>query len=219
MTRDEAIALMQIQLGFRTDQSANLVTCLQAAQQQLELQPTKPWFLVSTDYTLTTVAETEAVALPTDFLQEIDEQVLRYIPDEDDDADDDTSNEVDLVKDSYDVLRANFRDNVFGEPEAYALVGEYFRIFPTPDDEYTLKFIYYKKDTVLSSNVENGWLKWAPYLLMGKAGQLLSAGGLRDTGATQVFMGWEQQGAIALHAQNVAREMGNRDLQVGGPHV
>lgn len=219
MTRDEAIALMQIQLGFRTDQSTNLVTCLKAAQTQLEGQPTKPWFLISEDSYAFTEDGEQRIALPTDFLQEVDEAVLRYVPDEDDDDDDDTSNEVDLVKEAYDVLRKNYSEDVSGPPEAYALVGEYFRIFPTPDDVYRIRMIYYKRDTVLSSNVENGWLKWIPYLIMGKAGLLLSQGGLRDSGASAVFQNWEAQGSLALHSQNVAREMGNRDLQVGGSHV
>ncbi len=215
MTRDQAIALMQIQLGFRTDMSSNLVTCLQAAQQQLELQPIKPWFLISEDSYIRTEADEGRLPLPSDFLQETEDAVLYYVPD---DAEDE-SDHVLLKKDEYDVLRKNFAETVSGPPEAYCLLGEYFRIFPIPDDDYLLRMIYYQQDTVLDSNVENGWLKWAPYLLMGKAGQLLSAGGLRDSGASAVFQNWEAQGTLALHAQNVAREMGNRDMQIGGSHV
>lgn len=215
MTRDDAIALMQIQLGFRTDQSANLITCLKVAQQQLELQPTKPWFLISEDSYIRTEVDEGRLPVPSDMLQEADDGVLYFVPD---DAEDE-SDHVLLKKDQYDILRGNFAETASGEPQAYALLGDYFRIFPIPDDDYLIRMIYYQQDTVLDSNVENGWLKWAPYLLMGKAGQLLSLGGLRDSQATVVFQGWEQQGAIALHAQNVAREMANFDMQVGGPHV
>lgn len=215
MTRDEAIALMQIQLGFRSDMAANLVTCLKTAQQQLELQPTKPWFLVSEDAYRRTESTEGRLPIPSDFLQEAEDGVLYYVPD---DAEDE-SDHVFLKKDEYDVLRKNFAETASGPPVAYCLLGAYFRMFPIPDDDYLIRMIYFQQDTVLDSNVENGWLKWAPYLLMGKAGLLLSQGGLRDSGATAVFQSWEAQGTISLHSQNVAREMANRDMQVGGPAV
>lgn len=222
MTRDEAVALIKMQLGFRTNQDANIVTCLQLAQMQLELQPTKPWFLVSEDSYAFTTADEDRVALPSDFLEEIEDAVLRYVPEDSTGLGD----EVDLVKDLYDELRKTFRswtnsttDVQTGAPEAYCILNGYFRIFPTPDDVYRLRMIYYKKDDLLTSNIENGWLKWAPMLIMGKAGQMIAGGPLRDVDAVGVFKLWEAQGSLALNTQMVAREEANRRPQMGGRHI
>lgn len=213
MTRDEAVSMIKRQLGFRSNQDANIVTCLKLAQTQLELQPIKPWFLVSEDSYKRTTTDEERLVLPTDFLEEVEDAVFKYVPDDATTL----ASEIDLVKDDYDVLRKNFHDTEAGAPQAYCLMGQYFRIFPVPDASYMIRMIYYKKDTVLDSNVENGWLKNVPMLLMGKAGQIISEGPLRDTQATAVFKSWEVQGTLALNGRNVSRDMANRRLQMGGP--
>ena len=222
MTRDEAVAMIKLQLGFRSNQDTNIVTCLQLAQTQLELQPTKPWFLMSEDSYIRTEADEERIPLPDDFLEEVEDAVFKYVPDDSDGL----SDEVDLFKGEYDQLRKNYKNWVntttdleSGAPEAYCLMGSYFRIFPLPDDDYLIRMIYYKKDTVLSSNVENGWLKHAPLLLMGKAGQMIAGGPLRDMDAVKVFQGWESQGALALFGREVSRDMANKRLQMGGSHI
>lgn len=217
MTRDEAVAMIKLQLGYRTTGDADIVTCLKLAQTTLEGAPVKPWFLVSEDAASTTTAGEPRLAVPEDFLEELEEAVLRYIPDTL------TDGEVDLKKDDYDVLRKNFFDPATGTtetgpPEAYALVGEYFIIFPTPDDVYTIKQIYLQQDTVLDSNVENQWLKWVPKLIMGEAGKLISGGPLRDQMAFQIFSSWAAEGEALLHRQNISREQAGRNDQIGGPH-
>lgn len=216
MTRDEAVDEIQLQLAFRTTLEDEIIRQLKMAQTALEAGPTKPWFLISEDSYVRTTLNEQRLALPTDFLQETDEAVLRYVPDTL------TDGEVDLVKDDYDQLRADYLDSSTGtietgKPEAYALFGEYFRLFPTPDDDYLIHMIYYKKDTVLSTNVENGWLKWAPYLLMGKAGKQIATA-LRDKDAVAVFSQWENEGRLLLVSQTYERQYANRSMQIGGPH-
>lgn len=224
MIRDAAVALIQQTLAFRGDKSAEIVTCLQLAQSQLELEPEKPWFLTTELLTRLTSTTTERVAIPTDMLIEADSGALWWVPSEEDfTAEDDVSDEdigkmVALKKDEYDVLVQNFKRTAAGSPKAYALRGQYFIIFPTPDREYTLKLLTLKQDTVLSSNVENNWLKYVPLLMIGKAGQYI-APGLRDPGALATFKDWEKQGRIALVQMNNERDLSNRELQIGGPHV
>lgn len=213
MTRDEAVALIQEQLGFRTTLSSNIITHLQLAQTTLEAGPTKPWFLISEDSFADTTAEEQRIAIPTTFLQEVEEAVLRYVPDDAELI----SDEIDLIKDDYDVLRKNYADSESGEPEAYCLLDGYFRLFPVPDDVYRLRMIYYKQDTVLSTNVENNWLKYVPLLLIGKAGRQIATA-LRDITAATVFQNWENEGRIILLSQTIAREMANRNMQMGGAH-
>lgn len=208
MTRDEAVSLMAIQLGFRTDQATNLVTVLKAAQVTLERAPTKPWFLLSERAYINTVANEPRVKLPTTFLLEHEENGLTYIPTGED--------PVPLVKETLDQLKVIYKANE-GAPEAYALDGNYFRLFPIPDAAYVIEMYFYQMDAVLDTNIENQWLKYAPLYLMGEAGMLLSSG-LRDKAATDTFMRWRNEGARLLEIDNEARKHTNTSPQMGGAH-
>lgn len=210
MTRDEAVSLIQQQLSFRTDQSTNVVTYLQLAQQTLEKSPALPWWLKSERSTIATTSGEQRIQVPSDFLREDDDSQLAYIP---------TSTDSDIVhlkKDSVAELEAMYQRTT-GAPEAYALDGMYFRIFPTPDAAYTIRMVYFKRDTVLTTNVENKWLQHLPYLLMGVAGGMM-ASALRDKTAQATFQGWAAEGYKLLLTENVARETANMDMQIGGPH-
>jgi len=211
MTRDEGVALIKQVLGFRTGLDATIVTNMQFVQTTLELGPTRPHWLVSEDSFTTTLANDERIAVPVDFLEEIDQAVLKYVPDDTDDE------EVDLDKEDYDVLRKNFRGRTPGPPEAYGLLGGYFRLFPTPDAVYTIRMIFYKKAAVLTSNIENEWMANNPMLLLGLAGGIVAIS-LRDTVAKMEFDRWAQQGRVLQAAQATSRDMANMEMQVGGPH-
>ena len=214
MTRDEAVSLMLEQLGFRTDLSSNCITHLKLAQIQLEKGPTKPWFLISAQLSLATIAGTETVAVPTGFIQEYDQATLKYVPDDSEGL----ADEVDLVKGTYDVLRVNFREVESGAPQAYALMNGNFHIFPLPDAVYSLKLIQYTKDTVLDTNIENAWLRESPKLLIGAAGKELAAA-LRDSAAMATFQRWENEDRLLTFSETISKEMAGFDMQVGGPHA
>lgn len=211
MMRDEAVSIIQQQLGFRSDLSTEIITNLKLAQTMLEAGPTRPWFLVTEQQFISLTVGEQRVLPPVEMLTEIDSARLVYVPSSS------AADPVDLVKEEYDQLAEDFKDVANGPPEAYALLGDYFRIFPTPDSNYTIKIIIYGQDAVLSSNIENGWLKWVPYALIGKAGAQIATA-IRDTTALATFRGWEQEGRLALHGMDVARDTANRVLQVGGPH-
>jgi hypothetical protein len=211
MTRDEAVAMMKVQLGFRSDLDSTIITNLKLAQTLLEKEPTKPWFCISEESTLTTTADDQRVGFPTGFIEEVDRSKLYYVPA------DTTEEHVFLTKDDYDVLAAQYVGADAGAPEAYALLGNYFRIFPTPDDAYTLKITFVESQTVLTTNIENNWLLHAPLLLMGSAG-VLTATALRDTHAMNTFSGWENKGRMLLYSENETRDHANRTYQIGGPH-
>lgn len=213
MLRDAAVSLIGQGLGFRTDRSAEIITQLQFEQTQLEAGPTKPWFLVSAETSMVTVAGDQKVSIPSGFLQEVEQAVVKYVPDDSTGP----ADEVDLTKDDFDENRKNFKDTDSGKPKAFSLMGLYFWIFPVPAAVYTLKTIFYSQDTVLSSNVENGWLKYVPKLLMGKAGFGI-AEDLRDSHAMDKFSKWIAEGTTLLYSQNEAREHANRTYQMGGRH-
>ena len=213
MLRDAGVALIKEQLAFKTTLDANIVRYLQLAQTTLERGPTKPWFLISEDTFTSTVADEERISLPLDFLQEVEDGAFRYRPDNWPDDE-----EVELVKDEYDVLKRNFVDNEAGPPEAYALIGNYFRIFPTPDDVYNIRLIYYKKGVTLDTNVENEWLREIPLLLLGTAGNMMTTP-VRDKEAKTTFTDWVNVGLKLLHGHDTSRDMANRVMAVGGPAV
>src|SRR5688572_23607106 len=189
MLRDDAIVLMQEQFGFRSDLSERLIRYLKLAQQQLELEPVKPWFLLSESLTTETQADQPRVLIPTGtvtMLEEFDNGALFYIPD----SGDDEGKRIALKKDEYDVLMENYKDSDSGPPKAYSLRGQYFYLFPTPDDAYDLEILVYAQATLLDSNVENSWLKYAPMLIMGKAMQLCATA-VRDQVAKSTGSEWE----------------------------
>lgn len=210
MTRNEAVTMIQQQLGFRSDQTDNIIAYMKLAQQSLEKGRTLPWWLKSERSFIYTTADEQRVILPSDFLREEEGSQLVYIPENS------TKKPIFLDKDMVDQLEEFYGTNT-GEPEAYALDGKYFRIFPTPDDTYQIRMVYLKKDTVLSTNVENQWLKHLPYLLMGVTGTMI-ASALRDQTAAATFQGWAKDGLSMMYSENEAREHTNMNYQIGGPH-
>lgn len=211
MTRDEAVALVHQTLGFRTDQATNIVTNMKLAQQTLEKGPIMPWFLLSEGSTRRTELNERRVRIPTDFLREYEEGTLTYVPD------DATLEEVDLIKDSREILQEEYGSLAAGPPEKYSLDGYYFNIFPLPDDDYLLKMRYYKQAALLTTNIENEWLLEIPLLIIGAAGLLL-APGLRDKEATKTFADWSNQGQLILNGYEETRVHTNRPYQIGGEH-
>src|SRR5688572_12731232 len=73
MTRDEAVALIAFRLGDRTDLNDRIIAEMRLAQTELELGPTLPWFLLTEMATATLYEGDDTMALPADFLREVDE--------------------------------------------------------------------------------------------------------------------------------------------------
>lgn len=211
MTRDEAVARIKELLHYRTAGDDTVVEFMKLAQKELEEEPERPWFLLSEDATINTAIGEDRIPVPSDFIIEADEDALTYLPTSA------TEKPVPLFKDDLDELRATYANADAGAPEAYALAGMYFRIFPTPDDVYTLRMNYYFKDEVLTTNIENRWLLHAPSILIGKAG-LYVARTLKNTEAAQTFMQMEVAGRDRLIKHNIERGLANRELQIGGRH-
>lgn len=213
MTRDEAVAIIKETMGFRLDLDEAAQRRLKLAQVHFERGIILPSFLISEQSYITTDANAERIVKPSDFIKEVDEDGLCYFPNG-------LGNEegrVALVKDDLDVLQRNYQAGTKGPPEAYALLGNYFRIFPTPDDVYVVKMYYYQKDEVLNSNIENKWLREVPYLLIGEAGMSLSSGA-RDKDAKAEFSRMKQEALMLMNGHDPDVELSNRTLQIGGPH-
>ena len=137
MTRDEAVTRIQRTLGFTTANTTEIRDALQDSQVELERSAELPWFLLSEVASISTVKDEERILLPTDFLREWEDDALWYFNGT---ADLDADKWVPLTKDDIQFLRGH-RPSTGPPPEAYAIDGLYFRIFPTPDAVYTLKQI------------------------------------------------------------------------------
>jgi len=215
MLRDDAITRMREMLGHNSSlQASSFIDALQDAQETLEKEPELPWFLRTEISSISTTAAEERVVIPVDFLM---------MPESDDDGiwvfisgDDNPWRR--LRQDHVGFNRGKYSNEDDAEPKAYSLDNDYFRLFPTPDQIYTLKMIYYATDAVLTTNIENEWLGHIPWLLIAMGVQQV-AWGTRDTVARDTALEVESRQRARLRAFIVAREVADMPLQMGGPHI
>ena len=208
MTRDEAVSFIQVELGFRTDQTDNIIARLKQAQRLFELGRSLPWFLVQEDATLTATTGSGEIALPTGFIREVPHETLRYYSSTD-------TEEVFLEKLSLVEAVSRFTDVDAGAPLAYVLRKSTVAIYPERDTSYALTWSYYKQADELSTNITNAWLTNAPDALIGRAGMLI-AEVLKNQSALVKFTSLYREGWAAAFAQTIMREEDNDPLYVGG---
>lgn len=202
MTRDEAVSIIKGRLARWNDTvlTNHIIVELKQAQQRAEMDATLPWFLLTESSYAATVVDEERVEVPADFLREAEEDALWL------EATDGTW--VQLKKDDYASIRNRWTES--DQPRRYALVGEYFRLRPVPDAVYNLHMIYYGKDAVLSTNIENKWLLHTPELLIADAGAIIAARYVRNEPAAAEFRADYQRARTQMMTMNQARLDANR---------
>jgi hypothetical protein len=124
-----------------------------------------------------------------------------------------TGKPVALVKESDEYLRTKWYTP--GEPKGYKWLGEQLEIYPIPDAEYSLILPYYAADTVLNADIENKWLQYAAYWLIGIAGTLL-APAWRDSGGSSFFDSVGQGVKNLVMQETTSRRYRNREFAMGG---
>lgn len=217
MLGSEAIDEIQFLLGFRTDLADRILTSLQRGQRHLEhnwLTRPLPWFLLTERASTSTVGDEERVELPSDFIQEYEQDGIWLI--------DENGGEHLLEKYDVDDLRLiqqqrssyNTVTPTSHRPSHYAITGDYWRLFPTPTTTYTLKQIYYQEDTLVAEGAENRWLKYAPYVLIGWAGERVAIGA-ESAEIRQDFANMKSAAISALNVQSVERQLTNRQMAMG----
>lgn len=207
MTRDTAVTTIMRRLGNRTGIETQVIAELQARQVLLERASELPWFLLTRKTNYATVANTQTVDLVGGFLREF-EDVPLYLVDSDgaDQA---------LDKDDFDVMHRSGNFLTPGQPTNYALIGDKFYLFPTPNGVYTLKSFYYAAAAELTSDIENAWLKYYPELLIADAGLQL-ARFFRDQGAQAMFKEARSEAYTLMLVENEARKQAARNAFLGG---
>jgi hypothetical protein len=177
-------------------------------QERLETDAFLPWFLISTEQSLTLTATNRSVALPADFLREWD-QFPVYLYDATQ-ADPYTR----LNKDEFDVLESKYA-GASGPPAEYALNGVSLEFFPTPKAGATARWKYYQEQAPLSDAIlDNAWTANATDLLVAELTTIMAAYKQNDywskKGANDIVMA--RRRLIAFH---LAREQESRDATMG----
>ena len=208
MLRDAAVAIIASRLGNRGSAfDATIVTEMQAKQTDLEQEGQLRWFLLTQNTALSTTAATKTLAAPSGFLMEDDYAGFWVI------GTDGVYNRI--KKKDYDTMRGSEFHDENGLPEAYSLQGSTFYFWPTPDIAYSLQLNYYVADTVLSSNVTNQWLTYAPGLLIAETG-LEIAKSFRDDEAIKYFGSARNEALRRLWNQDEARRQAGLEAVMGG---
>lgn len=198
MIRDNLIALVAQRIGNRTDLTSRMITELLLLQEtKLEQNSWLPWFLeTEMEQAALTVGE-ERLALPSDFLEEIEDQALWLY---------DTAAEVkmaSLSKMGYDAMLAKYPGD--GRPAAYSIGNQYFHLRPVADAAYIIKTRYMAKDALLDTNIENKWLKYASDLVIAELGAVM-ARHVQNGNLVALYEADAEKAWSRLYAKHVARE-------------
>lgn len=201
MLRSAAVTRIARGLGFRTGLDTIIVDALQEAQRNLEGgDKTLPLFLLQEDATMTLSAGNHSIALPTGFLGIKDDERPHFVG---------TSSDTPIF-----LTPKTYMNAVVGQirttdveraPSIYVLRTGTIDFITTADTDYTFTWSYYKADDVLTTDIENGWLRESPDWLMGQAGLILAMD-MRDKSSIELFSGMLQRGRSMTFAGIVARE-------------
>lgn len=210
MLRDAAVAIIKSRIGNRTDLDEEIVTEMTQAQETALEQNGMfhPWFLETGIITLgTTVAAVETLALPSNWLGEIEEQSMWIY--------DATLDQpyFELRKGAYDVALQRFPENA--KPQRYSLNKNNVLLKPTPDAAYVIQTRYFATDDVLTTNIENDWLKYASDWLIAETGIIIARDYIQDDQMAQRFIAGAQRARDRIFVANEARQHVGRAYGMG----
>lgn len=216
MTRDQIVDLLMGRLGKRTSSitQQDIINEMPFVQEMtLEGHPEPPWFLLTTRQNLATVASTETVALPSDFLQEWEDGALYIVNDD--------GSETALTREDYDIIKYH-KGETEGKPSYYDIVGESIVLRQIPDAVYTLKFRYYARGASLAgvygdgNNIENIWLKYAADWFLAEVGMVIANQYLQSDKMLQMFAAQAIQAKKRVDAKNTIMEESNKQRFMEG---
>jgi hypothetical protein len=218
MTPAELITLVKGRMLNNTDTTLDDLIILEAnnIQDNLQQEAFIPWFLFkdTNDSTnLETVAGTEFVALPADFIREYDEDytaLFRYNPD----AAGDEDPWVPMVKDDYSLIKTKYPGA--GTPTHYDLLGSRLYLRYIPNDIYTLRMLYWGKDDLIASGGSaNLWLTHASDWLMNEVGAIMSSQYVAMPDIHAKFMSNAQVARNRVYKDTLARIEAGRMRNMG----
>ena len=190
----------------------------------LERATFKPWFLKDEDTTISTVANTEYVALPSDFLgfdYEDEWSGVAY-----NDTDDSSADPwVDIVLDDFNTIRNFYKDltgtdaassETTGKPEKGGLVGSRLYMRPIPDAIYNLRFRFFAGTAAFADDsAANDWLTYAPDWVMGEVGHVLAAQYTKNDEDAVYFDKMRERGRLRCYRETIARQEAGKTRNMG----
>ena len=219
MTGQELLDLLRFRLGKRTSTDLPDVTMLleinELVKNKLQKAATLPWFLQDEDVTISTVASTEYIALPSDFLAFDDDDEWSEI------AYRNTTIEVPdqwvkLENHDFNAVRKAYRENVSGKPEYYGLVGLRAYLRPIPDAIYNIRFRFYAADSAITaSSGTTLWLTHASDLLIAQSGYIFGRFYLRDPEVADSFTDDIAIANDRILRETIARREAGKSRQMG----
>jgi len=145
MDRDGLVSQILFRLGNRAGLKTLAESTVETVKVELEQDIFHPHFLLSENQYYETVAAEARIPVPSKMLAEYENGALWV--------------EVDGC---FRMLRKTtpdqWADRSSGVPTHYARMGQYFRLFPTPDKNYLLRTFNYV-GTDLLTNISNPWLE------------------------------------------------------------
>jgi hypothetical protein len=209
-TNSELIDQWMSRLGQRTSTRvrADLVSEVNSAIKDLEVQPFVPWFLQKTA-TLSISTDDVLAALPSDFIIEREGHRPYY-----------------TREGTVHYLTKMVAGMIYGytttevRPMRYAIDGNNFLFRPVADQAYTIYVPYYGKTgggfVDDSADISNIWLLNAEEWVGAKALKMTAGTHLQNKGLAADFVGLEAAQKAAVYKLHIARESQNQDYEVGG---
>lgn len=209
------VALIRDRLGMHTTLDEGLINRhMDLVQDKLESGTDRyplPWFLFNETVAGETVADSNIVPLPSEFLSFDDDWPVRALNSE--------GKYIPLCREQYYILIEEYKDADPGFPEKYAWAGNSLVLFPTPDDVYTLDIPCYTYSTVgkLSLATDGDTPKWFDYFahLIVTGTALSIANAIRDEAAVRdLTVAWERE-LDSYRVQVEARRQSQTEILVG----
>jgi hypothetical protein len=212
MTGQALLNLLMVRLGNRTDATlrANCLTELNLAQEtMLEGGSWLPWFLLSSEQTLSVSAGNAEVSLPTGFLRFSDEHPL-YILDDENKRHRLTQWDRSYLESKYEI------DDASDLPLEFCLERDKIYLFPTPTVARSIKMKCYLRDTVLTDTTQsNNWSTEAPDWLLAVTGEVVALQHLSDQELAAGFVAMQQRALQRVQTMDIARREAGRSRSKG----
>lgn len=165
-----------------------------------------PWFLLSPFVNLTLLEDSNWIALPSDFLQEMENSQPWYATD---------AAWVKIHKNPFDAATA-FLEATSGPPRFYEVQPQGYWFHPKADKDYTIRVRYFRKEAALVNDTdENAWTREASDLLIAETGRLICTYHLKDLDRAALFERDAEKARSRLFIRSAAIENTNRLTSMG----
>lgn len=216
MTGAEALNMVMARLAGRinTTLRANLLLEMNRLQaQDLEQGDLLPWFLIKVKSDLALTPGDRALAVPTDFLRELEEDVLIEIQDS-------TGVWNSMTKRTYEDNLVQYDDADTSElPRYYSLVGAQLLTFPIPTVASAVRLRYFAAQPAVAdtgTTPTNQWLLQASDLLIAETCVIAASLYVReDADKVMMFQAFAAKARKRINDSNVARAEANLNRTMG----